>query len=73
MLVGVESKKPVVYVDIVKDTAKVNSTGEAAEQWGRWVKDIAEYRKKHPLKEGDEGHAKVFKDELGDMANNLEC
>lgn len=73
LLVGVGSKKPVVYVDIVKDTAKVNSTGEAAEQWGRWVKDIAEYRKKYPLKEGDEGHAKIFKDELGDMANNLEC
>lgn len=72
LLVGVESKKPIVNVDIVKDTAKVDGTGEEAEQWKKWIQEGAEDRKKWPLKERIEGHIEMFEQLLGNMAQNLE-
>ncbi|SCV31924.1 uncharacterized protein FFFS_03046 [Fusarium fujikuroi] len=72
LLVGVESKKPIVNVDIVKDTAKVEGTGEAAEQWEKWIQEAAADRKKRPLKERIETHIEMFQYLSGNIAHNLE-
>ncbi|KLO82168.1 Uncharacterized protein LW93_9350 [Fusarium fujikuroi] len=72
LLVGVESKKPIVNVDIVKDTAKVDGTGEAAEQWEKWIQEAAADRKERPLKERIETHIEMFQYWSGNIAHNLE-
>ncbi|RKL50892.1 hypothetical protein BFJ72_g345 [Fusarium proliferatum] len=72
LLVGVESKKPIVNVDIVKDTAKVDGTGEAAEQWEKWIQEAAADRKKRPLKKRIETHIEMFQYWSGNIAHNLE-
>ncbi|KAF5558477.1 hypothetical protein FPHYL_7386 [Fusarium phyllophilum] len=71
LLVRVESKKPIVNVDIVKDTAKVDGTGEEAEQWEKWIQQGTEDRKKWPLKERIESRIE-YQNLLGNMAENLE-
>ncbi|KAF5654071.1 hypothetical protein F25303_1752 [Fusarium sp. NRRL 25303] len=72
LLVGVESKKPIVNVDIVKDTARVDGTGETAEQWEKWIQEAAADRKKRPLKKRIETHIEMFQHWSGNIAHNLE-
>ncbi|CVK85610.1 uncharacterized protein FMAN_06787 [Fusarium mangiferae] len=72
LLVGVESKKPIVNVDIVRDTANVDGTGEAAEQWEKWIQEAAAHRKKRPLKKSIETHIEMFQNWSGNLAHNLE-
>ncbi|KAF5963692.1 hypothetical protein FCOIX_13749 [Fusarium coicis] len=72
LLVNVESKKPIIDVDIVKDIAKVDGTGEAAEEWERWIQEAAADRKKWPLKERITSRIEMFEHWLGSMAHSLE-
>ncbi|KAF5530805.1 hypothetical protein FMEXI_13332 [Fusarium mexicanum] len=72
LLVRVESKKPIVDVDIVKDTAHVDGTGAAAEEWEKWIQEMAEDRKKWPLKKRIESYIETYGLRLGSMAHNLE-
>ncbi|KAF5672703.1 hypothetical protein FDENT_10505 [Fusarium denticulatum] len=72
LLVRVESKEPIVDVDVVKDIANADGTGEAAEKWKQWIQEGAEHRKKWPLKEGVKGHIEMYKQFLGSLADNLE-
>ncbi|KAF4497938.1 hypothetical protein FAGAP_5885 [Fusarium agapanthi] len=72
LLVRVESKKPSVDVDIVKDTAEVDGTGEEAEQWKKWIQRVAENRKERPLKEGVEVLIEEYERLLGNMGHDLD-
>ncbi|KAF5976131.1 hypothetical protein FBULB1_7069 [Fusarium bulbicola] len=72
LLVSVESKKPIVDVDIVKDTIKADGTGEAAEEWEKWIQKVAEDRKKWPLKKQIESFIEIYGLRVGSMAHNLE-
>ncbi|RKK09023.1 hypothetical protein BFJ63_vAg9946 [Fusarium oxysporum f. sp. narcissi] len=72
LLVGAESKEPIVHVDIVKDIAKVDGAGEVAESWERLIKEMAEDRKKSPLEGRVTRHIERFENELGSMAHTLE-
>ncbi|KAF5601635.1 hypothetical protein FPANT_1672 [Fusarium pseudoanthophilum] len=72
LLVRVESKKPVVAVNIIKDIAKTYGTGEEAEQWKQWVQEGAKRWKKAPLKEGVEDHIENYGHLIGSMASNME-
>ncbi|RSL64467.1 hypothetical protein BHE90_013669 [Fusarium euwallaceae] len=72
LLVGVESEDPVVDVKIVKDDAKVDGTGEAAEDWEREMKEAAEDRKASPLEERVRYHIEAFSLTSENLASSLE-
>ncbi|RSL93648.1 hypothetical protein CEP52_013137 [Fusarium oligoseptatum] len=72
LLVGVESKDPIVDVKIVKDDAKVDGTGEAAEDWEREMKEAAEDRKASPLEERVRYHIEAFSLTSENLASSLE-